>query len=381
MQDEPHIPAATEGLIPDSDKLDSDKSDSDKSFAVRAPTTTSQPRLVSVALSPEILENADSRRVIMFQRAPRLGLERLARFAQRSLDVSAVLISLVEGDQQVALYASGLQEPWASRQSLPLTQALSQYPVTSRDSFIIEDAMQHSWLHTNAAMQDTGMRAYAGLPLIGVDGQILGALCAVDPTPRRWTGAQVEMLRHIAFQIANLLALDLATQALRILMRQQPGADAQDRCLAVLGRVFHWDIVSLWRQQQGVEEVDCAALWRSERLAGPVEDAYVERFRQLKLPPGESMVGVVAKSGVPLWAPDIEREARAALRSTMATLQLRSAFVFPVTLGTRVVGVISCSSRDHTPYGQELLSSISVLGGQVGAYLLKTLRQAGGTAH
>src|SRR5690348_6919851 len=116
MQYEPHIPAEAEGLIPASDKLDSDKSDSDKSLAVRASTTTSsQPRLVSVALSPEILENADSRRVIMFQRAPRLGLERLARFAQRSLDVSAVLISLVEGDQQVALYASGLQEPWASR--------------------------------------------------------------------------------------------------------------------------------------------------------------------------------------------------------------------------------------------------------------------------
>lgn len=376
MQYDPNTPAESEGFIPASDP-----NDSDKSLVVRATTTASQPRLVSVALSPEILENAESRRAIMFQRAPRLGLERLARFVQRDLEVSAVMISLVEGDQQVALYASGLPEPWASRQSLPLTQALSQYPVTSGDSFIIEDALQHSWLHTNAAMQDTGMRAYAGLPLVGVDGQILGALCAVDQQPRRWKSAQVEVLRRVALQIANILALDLATQSLRILMRQQPAAGAEDRCLAVLARIFRWDVVSLWRQQYGATEVDCAALWRSERLAGPVEDAYIERIRQFKMPPGETLVGMVAKSREALWIPDIERESRAPLRTTMTKLQLKSVFVFPVTLGTRVICVIASLSRESNPYGQELGSTIAVLGGQIGAYLLKAQRQAAGTVH
>lgn len=376
MQYDTHTPAENEGFTPASDPLDSDK------FPVaRAPISISQPRLVSVALSPEILENADSRRAIMFQRASRLGLERLARFVQRSLDVSAVLISLVEGDQQVGLYASGLPEPWASRQNLPLTQALSQYPVTSRDSFIIEDALQHSWLHTNAAMQETGMRAYAGLPLIGVDGQILGALCAVDPNPRRWTSAQVEILQRVAFQITNLLALDLATQALRILMRQQPGADSQDRCLAVLGRVFRWDTVSLWRQQPGAEEVSCAAFWHSDELASPIAEAYIERFRQLKLPPGASLVGAVGRSGEPLWVPDIEREPRAMLRSTMAKLQLRSGILFPATIGTRVTDVVSCLSREPMPYGQELASVLAVLGGQIGAYLLKMRRHTAETVH
>lgn len=328
MQYEAHTPVETAGVIPDSSAIDSGKQ-----FAFRA--SSSQPSLVSIALTPQILNTAENRRAIMFQRAPRLGLERLARFVQRSLGVSAVAISLVDGDQQVALYASGLPEPWASRQNLPLAQALSQYPVTSRDSFIIEDALQHPWLHTNAAMQDTGMRAYAGLPLIAMDGQILGALCAVDQQSRRWQCEEIELLQRIALQITNILALDLATQALRILMRQRARVDAQDRCLELLGRVFGWATVSLWEQPSGAELVGCAGCWQREELSGPVKDAYIERFRQLKLAPGTSLVGVVTKSGAPLWVPDIEQETRVMLRTTMLKLRVKSAFVFPVTAQAR----------------------------------------------
>src|SRR5262245_8785582 len=52
-----------------------------------AAPAASQPSLMSLAFSPRILSSEESRRAIMFQRAPRLGLERLARFVQLDLDV------------------------------------------------------------------------------------------------------------------------------------------------------------------------------------------------------------------------------------------------------------------------------------------------------
>ncbi len=335
----------------------------------------SQPSVMSIALSPQILRSDESRRAIMFQRAPRLNLDRFARFVQRSLDVSAAVISLVEADQQVFLCSAGLPEPWASLHHVPLTQALSQYPVTSGNSFIIEDAPQHPWLHTNAAMQETGMRAYAGVPLISMDGQILGALCVVDRYPRRWQGDQIEVLRRIALQVANHFSLDLSTQALRILMRQHADADALDRCMDVLGRAFGWDVVSLWEELPGAEAFGCTTLWRREGLDSLVTNAYLDQFRQLKMPLGTSLFGLVMRSGAPLWIPDIERETRVSLRTTLVKLQLRSAFMFPVTIGTRCVGVISGLSRESPPHGEDLRGGVAMLGGQVGAYLLKTRQQ------
>src|SRR5581483_5234555 len=135
--------------------------------------------------------------------------------------------------------------------------------------------------------------------------------------PRRWQGDQIEVLRRIALQVANHFSLDLSTQALRILMRQHADADALDRCMDVLGRAFGWDVVSLWEELPGAEAFGCTTLWRREGLDS-----------------------LVMKSGASLWIPDIERETRVSLRTTLVKLQLRSAFMFPVTIGTRCVGVI-----------------------------------------
>jgi hypothetical protein len=333
------------------------------------------PSLFSIALAPDILRSAEKRRAIMFQRAPRLDLDRFTRFVRRSLGVAAAAISLVEGDRQVFMCASGVQEPWASRQSLPLGETLSEYPVTLRDPIIIEDVLQHPRLHTNAAMQDMGVRAYAGLPLVGMDGQNLGALCVVDHRPRRWQHEQLDMLERVALQIANELALDLATQALRVLMRQpSPQPNALDRCMEVLAYPFGWDVVSLWERLPGTGVMGCTTLWRRDELGG--EDAYFERFHQLE--PG---VGLVAKSDTPLWVPDLDRENRVVLRSTLVTPRLKSAFVFPVAVGTRTTGVVGCLSRASPPHGHELVREVAMLGHQVGAYLLKIRPQAPEAAH
>jgi GAF domain-containing protein len=45
--------------------------------------------------------------------------------------------------------------------------------------------------------------AYAGVPLIGEDGQALGALCVIDDRPRHWTPDQVRLLADLAASVVT----------------------------------------------------------------------------------------------------------------------------------------------------------------------------------
>jgi GAF domain-containing protein len=52
---------------------------------------------------------------------------------------------------------------------------------------------------------DPKLRGYLGVPLIGRDGLLLGALCAIDYRQRRFTTAQVEAMSALARQVVLLL--------------------------------------------------------------------------------------------------------------------------------------------------------------------------------
>ena len=46
--------------------------------------------------------------------------------------------------------------------------------------------------------RDLDVIAYAGIPLIGSDGQALGTLCVIDDRPRHWRGEETALLQEIA---------------------------------------------------------------------------------------------------------------------------------------------------------------------------------------
>jgi len=50
----------------------------------------------------------------------------------------------------------------------------------------MSDAREHPLVADNLAVRDLGVVAYAGMPLVLADGHAVGALCAIDGTPRVW---------------------------------------------------------------------------------------------------------------------------------------------------------------------------------------------------
>lgn len=132
---------------------------------------------------------------------------RLNRLAVELLGVSVSLVSLVGEDRQVWAGQAGLPEPWASHQETRLSHSFSQHVVASDQPLVIEDARSHPLVRGSRAIRDLGFVAYAGMPLRMPDGNVLGAFCAVDRHPRRWTDRELGILSDLAGLTSELLDL------------------------------------------------------------------------------------------------------------------------------------------------------------------------------
>jgi GAF domain-containing protein len=138
------------------------------------------------------------------------AMQAVAERVCRWLDVPIALVSLVGPDQQVFPGMTGLPEPWASARSAPLRYSLCRHVVTGSEPLIVSDAREHPLLHAVPAVDELGTVAYAGIPLTDDTGNVLGALCAVDRVPRRWTDVQLDLLGGLAQTCSAELRLRLS---------------------------------------------------------------------------------------------------------------------------------------------------------------------------
>jgi GAF domain len=125
-------------------------------------------------------------------------LERLTGLVAKVLRVPVVLISLVEPGRQFFATHCGLPEPWNSRRQTALSHSFCQHVVTSRQPFVVSDARQHPTVRDNLAIRDLNVIAYAGVPLVTPEDEVLGSLCAIDNEPRVWSSNELELLRDFA---------------------------------------------------------------------------------------------------------------------------------------------------------------------------------------
>jgi hypothetical protein len=146
--------------------------------------------------------------------APHPWFDHVVGRARRVLGVPIVLLVLVERSRQILPGSVGLPEPWQQRREIPLTHSICQYVVGARAPLAIADTSRDPVLHTSDAIRDLGVAAYAGAPVYGRGGHVLGALCAIDARPRAWTTGELAGLHRIADRCARKLrALSVAAPA------------------------------------------------------------------------------------------------------------------------------------------------------------------------
>ncbi|GAA2366820.1 GAF domain-containing protein [Dactylosporangium salmoneum] len=136
---------------------------------------------------------------------PEPWCDRVVELTAGLLGVPMVLLVLVERFRQIMPGATGLPEPFQRRREAPLSHSICQYVVGAGRSLAIADVRRHPVLHTSDAIGDLGVTAYAGAPVHGRDGHVLGALCVVDGAARDWSGRELAELRRAAARCTRRL--------------------------------------------------------------------------------------------------------------------------------------------------------------------------------
>ncbi len=138
------------------------------------------------------------KRLGLLDTAPEAAFDRLTRVACRVLRAPVGLVSLVDQNRQFFKSCIGLPEPFHSKRETPVSHSFCQHVVATGKPLVVEDARSNPLVKLNPAVEEMGIVAYAGIPLVTSDGHTIGSFCVIDSRPRSWSFDDVEMLQELA---------------------------------------------------------------------------------------------------------------------------------------------------------------------------------------
>ncbi|HET9013643.1 MAG TPA: GAF domain-containing protein, partial [Gemmatimonadaceae bacterium] len=136
--------------------------------------------------------------------------DRLTRLAAQFLMVPAAFITLVDEHRDFFTSDTGFGEPVAAARQFG-GRTLCQHTLRSATPLAVDDTAADPHYASVPSVAAFGVGAYLGVPLI-VEGQPIGAMCAIDTTPRSWTGDEVRVLSDLAAMTLDEIELRMATR-------------------------------------------------------------------------------------------------------------------------------------------------------------------------
>ena len=116
------------------------------------------------------------------------------------------LISLVDENRQWIKAKIGMDIKETSRDV-----AFCAHTILQKEVLEIQDTRLDSRFSKNPLVTaESGVRFYAGTPLITPDGFAIGTVCVVDTQVKKLTPIQIELLAALGRQVVSLLELRLA---------------------------------------------------------------------------------------------------------------------------------------------------------------------------
>lgn len=130
-------------------------------------------------------------------------LQRVVVDVAGELGVPVAAVTLVLEHTQIFRAQVGLATPLAAAGGTSRSVSFCQFVVDRKAPFIVEDAAGDASIPQHL-VEAYGIRAYAGMP-VSIDGQVVGALCAIDSTPRRFAPADLALLERLAERVTQRL--------------------------------------------------------------------------------------------------------------------------------------------------------------------------------
>lgn len=157
---------------------------------------------------------------------PEERFDRITRMAQRLFDVPIALVSLVDEDRQWFKSRQGLEDT-----ETPRAVSFCAHALEGDEVLLVEDALHDDRFADNPLVTDEpNIRFYAGAPISGPDGSVLGTLCVIDRQPRRLTADERRTLEDLAEMVEDEIAFT------RLAIADELTGLSNRRGLAFLGR-------------------------------------------------------------------------------------------------------------------------------------------------
>jgi GAF domain-containing protein/HAMP domain-containing protein/anti-sigma regulatory factor (Ser/Thr protein kinase) len=249
-----------------------------------------------------------------------------------------------EGLLTIASYKGVDPDFVAAINNLRVGEGFSGRVVQTGEPLVVPDLSSDPRL-TRSAVTESGFRSVAIVPLASRI-RIWGSLFAMTRTAKRFSEQDVDLLSHIADQIA--VAIENAT-----LFETQQRRAEQFRVLSEIGAHITSllevdellrETVRLVNQVLGYYLVAIGLIEGDELVvkAGTGPRWSDPEFHPPRLPLGAGISGWVAQTGEPLLAPDVSRHPRF-LRLADST-ETRSELAVPLMVKSRVIGVLDVQS-------------------------------------
>jgi hypothetical protein len=116
------------------------------------------------------------------------------------LKVPVSLVTLVLARAQLFRAAVGLPLELAAANATGRSFSFCQFVVDRKEPLVVEDATLDPSLPQHL-VREFGIRAYAGMP-VSVDGNVVGALCAIDTQPRAFAEGDLVLLERLAERVS-----------------------------------------------------------------------------------------------------------------------------------------------------------------------------------
>ena len=311
----------------------------------------------------------DHGRLVALQRTglldsdPAPGFDRLTRLAARLLKAPVSLVSLVDDRRQFFKSVTGLPV-----RETPLTHSFCQYVVQSGEALVVADSVEDERVAGNRAIEELGVAAYAGFPLVTAGGDVLGSFCVIDSVPRTWTDEELEILEELAGSVVTEIELGqalraaeqakarlaLLAEASTLLSTLDSAATLQALARLAVGGLADWCSIALVSPDGA--SVDRVAVAHVD----PIKEARAQELRQSHPhdPKADSGVPAVIRTGQPQLVPMISEEvvrrgSDEGYGELLLELGFASAMVVPLSARGRTLGAITFASGASRTYGDD----------------------------
>ncbi|MEU8200068.1 GAF domain-containing SpoIIE family protein phosphatase [Streptosporangium sp. NPDC049046] len=138
---------------------------------------------------------------------PEPSFDEFAGLAARVTGGQRAFVTLVDDQRSFWKSAIGMGElPLAARQNA-VQDGPSHILIATNAPLIVEDAVADPRVCDLAVVKRLGMGAWAGYPIHGPNGEVLGGLCVVDSASRVWSDADVQTLATLARAVSSEIGL------------------------------------------------------------------------------------------------------------------------------------------------------------------------------